>query len=125
MSAPAGEEGLLNPAARSATNSRLPKIKYIRSLKMHEIRAGMPLVDLLSLAYQADQPVLLHGRHGVGKSALVKQAAQQLNVQFIVRDLSLMEPPDLVGIPRVSDTGRTVYAAPSFLPGDGKGILML
>jgi hypothetical protein len=41
-----------------------------------------------------------------------------------VLDLSLLEPPDLVGLPTIED-GRTGYALPRFLPKSGAGILML
>jgi hypothetical protein len=92
---------------------------------MMDVAAGRPLIDLLTLAYRANQPVLSHGRHGVGKSKLVERAAQHLGIQFIARDLSLMEPPDLIGIPAVGEDRRTHYAAPSFLPHDGRGFLLL
>ena len=38
--------------------------------------------------------------------------------------LSLLEPPDLVGLPIIEE-GRTRYALPRFLPRVGQGILML
>jgi hypothetical protein len=88
------------------------------------VAAGGPAVRLLSLAYRANLPVLLHGRHGVGKSELLQAAARELGVQVIVRDLSLMEPPDLVGIPHVEPDGRTHYAPPAFLPTEGRGLLV-
>src|SRR5690242_3372218 len=91
---------------------------------MLTVSAGEPLIELLSLAYQADQPVLLHGKHGVGKSAILAEAAARLGIGQLVRDLSLMEPPDLLGIPRVGDEGTTHYAAPAFLPRGGKGLLL-
>ena len=48
----------------------------------------------------------------------------RLGVQTVVLDLSLLEPPDLVGLPIVT-AGRTTYALPQVLPSDGAGILML
>ena len=92
---------------------------------MLTVIAGLPLLHLIVLAYRANQPVLLHGFHGLGKSALTAEAAARLGIDFIVVDLSVMEPTDLIGVPRVSEDGRTAYAAPSFLPGRGAGILML
>lgn len=91
---------------------------------MLRIAAGQPLINLIQLAYSANQPVLLHGMHGVGKSEILDEAAQSLGIQFIVRDLSLMEPPDLVGIPQVRPDGTTHYAPPSFLPTSGKGLIV-
>jgi hypothetical protein len=91
---------------------------------MQTIPVGPALLELLVLAYRADQPVLLHGRHGVGKSAVLAEAAAHLGIGLIVRDLSLMEPPDLLGIPRVGEDGRTHYAVPAFLPQTGRGLLV-
>lgn len=91
---------------------------------MMTIPVGPQLVELLGLAYAAKQPVLLHGRHGAGKSEIFAHAAAQLDIDIIVRDLSLLEPPDLIGIPRVGEDGRTHYAAPAFLPQEGCGLLV-
>ena len=88
-----------------------------------KVKAGRPLIEVLKLAYASNQPVLLIGRHGVGKSELVAEAARVMGVGHIVRDLSLMEPPDLAGLPVIEN--RTMnYAPPSFLPKDGKGLLV-
>jgi len=84
-----------------------------------------PLVkDVLRLAYRARRPVLLEGPTGIGKSEIVAQVAADLGIGRVVLDLSLLEPPDLVGLPIIAD-GRTRYAAPSILPLDGDGILLL
>jgi MoxR-like ATPase len=90
---------------------------------MMAIKAGRPLLELVKLCYSANLPVLLLGGHGIGKSMLFEQAAKELDIDYICRDLSLMEPPDLVGLPvRVGDV--TKYAYPSFLPLDGKGLIV-
>ena len=88
-----------------------------------KLKAGKQVVEALVMAYRANTPVLVIGRHGIGKSQLLEQAAKALGIDCIVRDLSLMEPPDLVGLPYQRD-GRTVYAPPSFLPSRGKGLLV-
>lgn len=89
-----------------------------------QLNAGKEVVDILALAYASGQPVMLEGPHGVGKSQLVEQGAASLGIGYIVRDLSLMEPPDLIGLPRF-ENGKTVYAPPAFLPTNGKGLLVL
>jgi hypothetical protein len=89
-----------------------------------KLKAGKQVVEALVMAYRANTPVLVVGRHGIGKSQLLEQAAKALGVDCIVRDLSLMEPPDLVGLPYQKD-GRTVYAPPSFLPTGGRGLFVL
>jgi hypothetical protein len=85
---------------------------------------GPRVEAILEVAYRARRPVLLEGATGIGKSELVAQVAKKLGVQCTVLDLSLLEPPDLVGLP-VIEEGRTRYALPRFLPRDGSGILML
>ncbi|MBI5512995.1 MAG: AAA family ATPase [Deltaproteobacteria bacterium] len=89
-----------------------------------EVPVGRRLAAVLTVAWRARRPVLLEGPTGVGKSELVQHVAASLGVQCVVLDLSLLEPPDLVGLP-VLDGGFTRYAPPAFLPQDGCGILML
>lgn len=88
----------------------------------NQLSAGRPAIEAIKLAYKANQPILLEGEHGIGKSQLLEAAAIELKIKFIVRDLSLMEPPDLVGIPQING-GRTKYMPPDFLPDTGKGLL--
>jgi len=85
-------------------------------------KAGRSLIEMVKLCYTAKRPLLLVGRHGVGKSELLEQAAAELGIDFIGRDLSLMEPPDLVGLPKL-DGPATRYLPPAFLPSGGKGLL--
>lgn len=79
---------------------------------------------MLSIAHRARRAVLLVGTTGVGKSQVVAQFAAQMGIGLIVLDLSLLEPPDLVGLPVVID-GTTRYAQPMMLPTGGEGILLL
>ena len=90
---------------------------------MLTIKVGWPLVEQVKLSYAANLPLLLIGRHGVGKSESLKAAAAELGIDFLCRDLSLMEPPDLIGLP-VPDEDVTRFRPPSFLPRDGKGLLV-
>jgi hypothetical protein len=92
---------------------------------MLTVPSGKQALELVKLAYAANQPVLFSGAHGIGKSSLLAQVAQELEIELICRDLSLMEPPDLVGIPaRNVDDGRTHYAPPAFLPTTGRGLFV-
>jgi hypothetical protein len=88
------------------------------------IPVGPRLEAVLELAYRARRPVLLEGPTGIGKSDVVRKVADKLGIATVVLDLSLLEPPDLVGLPVIHD-GRTAYALPQILPKDGAGILML
>lgn len=85
---------------------------------------GEGVIDLLEVAYRTRRPVLLEGPTGIGKSQVAAEFAARQGLQFKVLDLSLLEPPDLVGLPVIRD-GRTYYASPSELPTSGAGILML
>lgn len=88
------------------------------------ISIGSDIIDMISIAYQANQPVLLVGGTGLGKSEILQQAADEFELGFIKRDLSLMEPADLVGMPTI-ESGRTHFAPPDFLPTSGRGLLVL
>jgi hypothetical protein len=79
---------------------------------------------VLEVAYRARRAVLLEGPTGIGKSEIVRRVAERLGIATVVLDLSLLEPPDLVGLPVIAN-GRTTYALPQFLPEGGAGILML
>lgn len=101
-----------------------PETKPASVKDVEAIPLGPRVAEILEVAYRAKRPALLEGPTGIGKSELVGQLARKLGIQHVVLDLSLLEPPDLVGLPSVED-GRTRYALPQFLPREGKGILML
>lgn len=75
-------------------------------------------------AYNKRTPAMLWGHPGIGKSAIIKQAAKKLGVDLIDLRLTQLEPTDLRGLP-VPDpkTGRTKFYLPNFWPTSGKGIL--
>jgi hypothetical protein len=100
------------------------KAAPIPEARTPHIPVGPRLEAVLELAYRARRPVLLEGPTGIGKSEIVKKLAVRLGIAHVVLDLSLLEPPDLVGLP-VIENGRTRYALPDILPRDGAGILML
>ncbi|MBK7774169.1 MAG: AAA family ATPase [Sandaracinaceae bacterium] len=88
------------------------------------IPIGPRLEAVLEVAYRARRAVLLEGPTGIGKSEIVRRVAERLGIETVVLDLSLLEPPDLVGLPIIA-SGRTTYAVPRILPEGGAGILML
>lgn len=89
-----------------------------------DLPVGPRLVRVLEVAYRARRPALLEGHTGIGKSEIVRSVAKRLGIGLVVLDLSLLEPPDLVGLP-IIEQGRTRYALPSVLPTEGRGILLL
>lgn len=73
-------------------------------------------------------PLMLWGAPGVGKSALVAQAARACGVPMIDLRLSQLEPSDLRGMPYQKD-GQVEWAIPSMLPDairhGARGVLFL
>ena len=94
-------------------------------MRIKKLRAGKKLVEFIRQCVLADQPLLLIGAHGVGKSQLFGQAAVALGIGYISRDLSVMEPSDLIGMPYIDAEHRTRFAPPGFLPRDGRGLLVI
>jgi hypothetical protein len=90
----------------------------------HRLPVGPRLKSVLKMAYRVRRPALLEGPTGIGKSEVVREVAEELQIGWAVLDLSLLEPPDLVGLP-VIDNGRTKYASPEILPMAHNGILVL
>ena len=60
------------------------------------------------------KPVMLRGRHGVGKSELVYQVASDMNIPVVERRASQMTEGDLVGLPR-TDGEVTSFCPPDWL----------
>lgn len=100
------------------------KPTVIEQLRAPAIPIGPRLARTLEVAYRARRAVLLEGPTGVGKSEIVRSVAASLGIETRVLDLSLLEPPDLVGLPVIED-GRTRYAVPQILPTAGAGLLLL
>lgn len=89
---------------------------------------GEPVIAIIKRAYEAGLPFLLEGAHGVGKSLCVHEAARQLDLPVIERDLSILESSDIAGVPYVDREGKfTKFAPPDFLPkpSQPRGLLLL
>ena len=63
---------------------------------------------------EARYPVLLRGRHGIGKSTLVCQIADELSLPIVERRASQMTEGDLLGLPKVEGE-VTKWLAPEWL----------
>ena len=80
----------------------------------------------LTAMIKAQIPTFLWGPPGIGKSSIVKQIALANDYEFIDLRLSLMDPTDLKGIPFYDkEAHQALWAPPSFLPREGRGILFL
>ena len=59
------------------------------------------------------KPVLIRGRHGIGKSCVVYQTAEGLGLPVVERRASQMTEGDLMGLPSV-DGNSTKWNAPDW-----------
>ena len=72
---------------------------------------------MLKHAYKANDSVLLNGKHGIGKTSVVKQFAKENNMYLETLILSLKDPSDLLGMPYINHTEthkRTQFAEPDW-----------
>ena len=77
-------------------------------------------VNVAPLVAAVKKPILLRGRHGVGKSCVVYQTAAAMGLTVVERRASQMTEGDLLGLPDTADTsinGRkaTTWNAPDWL----------
>ncbi|GII57129.1 ATPase AAA [Planotetraspora thailandica] len=68
---------------------------------------GNPQLEALALAVSANQPVLLWGEPGIGKSAGLERLASGLGVPLETVIASVHEPSDFAGLPIVGDDPAT------------------
>lgn len=72
--------------------------------------------------------LLVLGQAGIGKTEIPQQIAAELGFQAHVLDLSVLEAPDLVGLPIITEKRQVVYATPEHLPrvtDGGKPIVLI
>ena len=60
------------------------------------------------------KPVLLRGRHGIGKSQVVYQVAEAMGLPVVERRASQMTEGDLVGLPSINGD-RTSFNPPDLI----------
>lgn len=80
------------------------------------IKSAKQLIE--DVAIKMNEPVMLWGQPGVGKSEVMQQLARDYNAVLCDVRLSQYDSVDLRGIP-VPDDGFTVWHAPSTLPFEG------
>jgi len=70
-------------------------------------------ISLAPAVSKAGLPVMIRGRHGVGKSQVVYQVAKNMGLPVIERRASQMTEGDLVGLPSI-DGDRTTFNPPDW-----------
>ena len=70
--------------------------------------------SIINPILNAKFPVLVRGRHGIGKSTIVYQKAEELGLPVVERRASQMTEGDLLGLPKVAK-GVTTWCAPDWL----------
>jgi MoxR-like ATPase len=70
------------------------------------------------------KPLMLRGRHGIGKSELVYQIAETLSLPVVERRASQMTEGDLVGLPK-TDGDVTSFCAPDWFADAGSRAVLL
>ena len=70
--------------------------------------------SVINYVLDARFPVLIRGRHGIGKSSIVYQKAEELGLPVVERRASQMTEGDLLGLPKV-DGNVTQWLAPEWL----------
>lgn len=71
----------------------------------------------IDVCLAANDPFLIHGSFGIGKSDIVRQAAARHGLELIDLRLSQFDSVDLRGTPKVIN-GRTHWCAPADFPGE-------
>ena len=71
-------------------------------------------LSVITPILDAKFPVLVRGRHGIGKSTIVYQKAEELGLPVVERRASQMTEGDLLGLPKITK-GVTTWCAPDWL----------
>jgi len=93
---------------------------------MTSIKQAKSLIKKLLSKGKSNMNAFMHSSPGVGKSAIIKQIAEDLGLPLVDIRLASIEATDLCGIPYVHD-GEQLFSTPEWFPldADSKGILFL
>jgi len=73
------------------------------------------LKEAIRLCHRSKIPMFLWGHHGVGKSSIYSQVADELGIGYVDFRAAQIEATDLRGYPKENE-GRTIYCPPIELP---------
>lgn len=83
---------------------------------IHELdQASMK--NMLRFSIQTGANLMVFGNAGTGKTEMAMQAAHEMKFGFVYLNLSVLEAPDLIGLPMIDqETHTSTYATPKMLP---------
>lgn len=73
---------------------------------------------MIEIAHKVDDTVIMKGKHGIGKSSIVKQYCKENNYELVELFLSHQEVADLVGIPaeiKIDENTYTSWSKPEWM----------
>lgn len=82
------------------------------------------LMKMLKFNIKNGGNLMTFGPAGIGKTEMAIQACKELNYEYVYLNLSVLEAPDLMGLPMVDEKGETPvsrYALPAYLPTKDSG----
>jgi hypothetical protein len=81
------------------------------------------LKEIIKICYDRRVPLYIWGPPGIGKSCVVREVTEELDIKLIDTRISQFEPSDLRGLPSFNKVDKTTeWFPPNFLPKEGKGI---
>lgn len=95
---------------------------------IHEVDQGT-LGTLYRFNIEAGGNIMIFGAAGTGKTEMAMQAAAAKSREAVYLNLSVLEAPDLMGLPMIDQTTKlSEYATPKFLPIKGtrpQGVVLI
>ena len=87
------------------------------------------LATLYRFSIESGGNIMIFGAAGCGKTEMAVQAAASKNREHVYLNLSVLEAPDLMGLPMIDpETKLSEYATPRFLPLKGsrpQGVVLI
>lgn len=75
------------------------------------------LMDLYKFTIRSSANLMTFGPAGIGKTEMAIQAVEQCGFEFKYLNLSVLEAPDLMGLPTINEkSGKSSYALPEGFP---------
>lgn len=83
------------------------------------------LIEMMDHAILHGTNLMTFGPAGIGKTEIAIQRVAKAGMSHIYLNLSVLEAPDLLGLPRTTEKGKTTYALPDKFPTINEGDPMI